>query len=174
MHFLKHSLCRGLLGPSFFVLSLTACGSGLNSFLPGSWTPSPRTSTRRWRPAPRTSSPARTSTAASSAVHRTAASRRNCVSGGRYRRPAHLYIYLKDGLTYTASKGRSLRLRHHRRGLRLRVPADVPPRHQLPLRRGFSALENSAAVLAGQKPASALGVTAAEPLKLEVPTLLAR
>ena len=30
----------------------------------------------------------------------------------------------------------------------------------------FSALENSAAVLAGQKPASALGVTAAEPLKL--------
>ena len=29
----------------------------------------------------------------------------------------------------------------------------------------FSALENSAAVLAGQKPASALGVTAAEPLK---------
>ena len=136
MHFLKQLRFVAALLAAFFVLSLTACGSGSNSFtwfvdsIPANLDPQ----------------------VASSASDIIACE--NLYSGLVRRTPdgslapelCERWEVSADRLTYTfyfegrsdlyRLEGRSLRLRHHRRGLRLRVPADVPPRHQLPLRRG--------------------------------------
>ena len=45
-------------------------------------------------------------------------------------------FYLKDGLTYTAAKGTASDYAITAEDFRLRLPADVPRCHELPLRRG--------------------------------------
>lgn len=75
-------------------------------------------------------------------------------------------FYLKDGLTYTASKGDPSDYAITAEDFVFAFQRMFLPGTNSPYAVEFSALENSAAVLAGQKPASALGVTAAEPLKL--------
>ena len=75
-------------------------------------------------------------------------------------------FYLKDGLTYTASKGDPADYALTAEDFVFAFQRMFLPGTNSPYAVEFSALENSAAVLAGQKPASALGVTAAEPLKL--------
>ena len=75
-------------------------------------------------------------------------------------------FYLKDGLTYTASKGDPSDYAITAEDFVFAFQRMFLPGTNSPYAVEFSALENSATVLAGQKPASALGVTAAEPLKL--------
>ena len=75
-------------------------------------------------------------------------------------------FYLKDGLTYTASKGDPSDYTITAEDFVFAFQRMFLPGTNSPYAVEFSALENSAAVLAGQKPASALGVTATEPLKL--------
>ena len=75
-------------------------------------------------------------------------------------------FYLKDGLTYTASKGDPSDYAITAEDFVFAFQRMFLPGTNSPYAVEFSALENSAAVLAGQKPASALGVTATEPLKL--------
>ena len=55
---------------------------------------------------------------------------------GGVRRPAHLYILFERRPDLYRRKGQRHRLRHHRRGLRLCVPADVPSRNKFSLCRG--------------------------------------
>ena len=73
---------------------------------------------------------------------------------------------IKDGLTYKAVKGASTDHTITAEDFVFAFRRIFQPQTNSPYAVEFSALENSAAVLAGQKPASALGVTAAEPLKL--------
>jgi len=81
MHFLKQLRFVAALLAAFFVLSLTACGSGSNSFtwfvdsIPANLDPQVASSA---------SDIIACENLYSGLVHRTAASRRNCVSGGRY------------------------------------------------------------------------------------------
>ena len=75
-------------------------------------------------------------------------------------------FYLKDGLTYTASKGDpsdyAITAEDFVFAFRRLFRAET----NSPYAVEFAALENSAAVLAGQMPESALGVTASGPLTL--------
>ncbi len=74
---------------------------------------------------------------------------------------------IKDGLTYKAVKGRFHGSHHHCRGLLCLHSGAYSSRRQIPpYAVEFSALENSAAVLAGTADASTLGVSAAGPLTL--------
>ena len=81
MHFLKQLRFVAALLAAFFVLSLTACGSGSNSFtwfvdsIPANLDPQVASSA---------SDIIACENLYSGLVRRTAASRRNCVSGGRY------------------------------------------------------------------------------------------
>ena len=166
MHFLRQFRLIAALLAAFFVLSLTACGSGSNSFtwfvdsIPANLDPQ----------------------VASSAADVIACE--NLYSGLVRRTPdgqlapelcerwevsadRRTYtFYLKDGLTYTAAKGSATDYAITAEDFAFAFRRMFLPGTNSPYAVEFSALENSAAVLAGQMPASALGVSAPEPLQL--------
>ncbi len=166
MHFLRQFRLIAALLAAFFVLSLTACGSGSNSFtwfvdsIPANLDPQ----------------------VASSAADVIACE--NLYSGLVRRTPdgqlapelcerwevsadQRTYtFYLKDGLTYTAAKGSATDYAITAEDFAFAFRRMFLPGTNSPYAVEFSALENSAAVLAGQMPASALGVSAPEPLQL--------
>ena len=77
-----------------------------------------------------------------------------------------IYILFEAIPTYTASKGDPSDYAITAEDFVFAFQRMFRPGTNSPYAVEFSGLENSAAVLVGQKPASALGVTAAEPLKL--------
>ena len=77
-------------------------------------------------------------------------------------RPAHLYILFEGRSDLYGSKGAPTDYAITAEDFVFAFQRMFLPGTNSPYAVEFSALENSAAVLAGQKPASALGVTAAE------------
>ena len=75
-------------------------------------------------------------------------------------------FYLKDGLTYTAAKGNATDYAITAEDFVFAFRRLFRAETNSPYAVEFAALENSAAVLAGQMPESALGVTASGPLTL--------
>lgn len=75
-------------------------------------------------------------------------------------------FHLKDGLTYTAAKGAATDYAITAEDFVFAFQRMFRPDTNSPYAVEFSAIENSAEVLAGQLPASALGVTAQDPLTL--------
>lgn len=166
MLFLKQFRFSAVLLTAFLVLSLTACGSGANSF---TWFVD--------------SIPANLDPQVASAPADVIACE-NLYSGLVRRTPdgelapelcerweisadRRTYtFYLKDGLTYTASKGNPTEYAITAEDFVFAFQRMFRPGTNSPYAVEFSALENSAEVLAGQKAASALGVTAADPLTL--------
>ena len=151
---------------AFFVLSLTACGSGSNSFtwfvdsIPANLDPQVASSA---------SDIIACENLYSGLVRRTSDGSLAPELCERWEVSADRLtytFYLKDGLTYTASKGDPSDYAITAEDFVFAFQRMFLPGTNSPYAVEFSALENSAAVLAGQKPASALGVTAAEPLKL--------
>ena len=151
---------------AFFVLSLTACGSGSNSFtwfvdsIPANLDPQVASSA---------SDIIACENLYSGLVRRTPDGSLAPELCERWEVSADRLtytFYLKDGLTYTASKGDPSDYAITAEDFVFAFQRMFLPGTNSPYAVEFSALENSAAVLAGQKPASALGVTAAEPLKL--------
>ena len=166
MHFLKQLRFVAALLAAFFVLSLTACGSGSNSFtwfvdsIPANLDPQVASSA---------SDIIACENLYSGLVRRTPDGSLAPELCERWEVSADRLtytFYLKDGLTYTASKGDSSDYAITAEDFVFAFQRMFLPGTNSPYAVEFSALENSAAVLAGQKPASALGVTAAEPLKL--------
>ena len=166
MHFLKQLRFVAALLAAFFVLSLTACGSGSNSFtwfvdsIPANLDPQVASSA---------SDIIACENLYSGLVRRTPDGSLAPELCERWEVSADRLtytFYLKDGLTYTASKGDSTDFAITAEDFVFAFQRMFLPGTNSPYAVEFSALENSAAVLAGQKPASALGVTAAEPLKL--------
>ena len=166
MHFLRQLRFVAALLAAFFVLSLTACGSGSNSFtwfvdsIPANLDPQVASSA---------SDIIACENLYSGLVRRTpdgSLAPELCeqweVSADRLT----YTFYLKDSLTYTASKGDPTDYAITAEDFVFAFQRMFLPGTNSPYAVEFSALENSAAVLVGQKPASALGVTAAEPLKL--------
>ena len=151
---------------AFFVLSLTACGSGSNSFtwfvdsIPANLDPQVASSA---------SDIIACENLYSGLVRRTPDGSLAPELCERWEVSADRLtytFYLKDGLTYTASKGDPSDYAITAEDFVFAFQRMFLPGTNSPYAVEFSALENSATVLAGQKPASALGVTAAEPLKL--------
>ena len=166
MHFLKQLRFVAALLAAFFVLSLTACGSGSNSFtwfvdsIPANLDPQVASSA---------SDIIACENLYSGLVRRTSDGSLAPELCERWEVSADRLtytFYLKDGLTYTASKGDPSDYAITAEDFVFAFQRMFLPGTNSPYAVEFSALENSAAVLAGQKPASALGVTAAEPLKL--------
>lgn len=166
MHFLKQLRFVAALLAAFFVLSLTACGSGSNSFtwfvdsIPANLDPQVASSA---------SDIIACENLYSGLVRRTADGSLAPELCERWEVSADRLtytFYLKDGLTYAASKGDPSDYAITAEDFVFAFQRMFLPGTNSPYAVEFSALENSAAVLAGQKPASALGVTAAEPLKL--------
>ena len=166
MHFLKQLRFVAALLAAFFVLSLTACGSGSNSFtwfvdsIPANLDPQVASSA---------SDIIACENLYSGLVRRTPDGSLAPELCERWEVSADRLtytFYLKDGLTYTASKGDPTDYAITAEDFVFAFQRMFRPGTNSPYAVEFSALENSAAVLAGQKPASALGVTAAEPLKL--------
>ena len=166
MHFLKQLRFVAALLAAFFVLSLTACGSGSNSFtwfvdsIPANLDPQVASSA---------SDVIACENLYSGLVRRTPDGGLTPELCERWEVSADRLtytFYLKDGLTYTASKGDPTDYAITAEDFVFAFQRMFLPGTNSPYAVEFSALENSAAVLAGQKPASALGVTAAEPLKL--------
>ena len=166
MHFLKQLRFVAALLAAFFVLSLTACGSGSNSFtwfvdsIPANLDPQVASSA---------SDIIACENLYSGLVRRTPDGSLAPELCERWEVSADRLtytFYLKDGLTYTASKGDPTDYAITAEDFVFAFQRMFLPGTNSPYAVEFSALENSAAVLAGQKPASALGVTAAEPLKL--------
>lgn len=166
MHFLKQLRFVAALLAAFFVLSLTACGSGSNSFtwfvdsIPANLDPQVASSA---------SDIIACENLYSGLVRRTPDGSLAPELCERWEVSADRLtytFYLKDGLTYTASKGDPTDFAITAEDFVFAFQRMFLPGTNSPYAVEFSALENSAAVLAGQKPASALGVTAAEPLKL--------
>ena len=166
MHFLKQLRFVAALLAAFFVLSLTACGSGSNSFtwfvdsIPANLDPQVASSA---------SDIIACENLYSGLVRRTPDGSLAPELCERWEVSADRLtytFYLKDGLTYTASKGAPTDYAITAEDFVFAFQRMFLPGTNSPYAVEFSALENSAAVLAGQKPASALGVTAAEPLKL--------
>lgn len=166
MHFLKQLRFVAALLAAFFVLSLTACGSGSNSFtwfvdsIPANLDPQVASSA---------SDIIACENLYSGLVRRTPDGSLAPELCERWEVSADRLtytFYLKDGLTYTASKGDPADYAITAEDFVFAFQRMFLPGTNSPYAVEFSALENSAAVLAGQKPASALGVTAAEPLKL--------
>ena len=166
MHFLKQLRFVAALLAAFFVLSLTACGSGSNSFtwfvdsIPANLDPQVASSA---------SDIIACENLYSGLVRRTPDGSLAPELCERWEVSADRLtytFYLKDGLTYTASKGDPADYAITAEDFVFAFQRMFRPGTNSPYAVEFSALENSAAVLAGQKPASALGVTAAEPLKL--------
>ncbi len=75
-------------------------------------------------------------------------------------------FYLKDGLTYTAAKGNATDYAITAEDFVFAFRRLFRAETNSPYAVEFAALENSAAVLAGQMPETALGVTASGPLTL--------
>ena len=151
---------------AFFVLSLTACGSGSNSFtwfvdsIPANLDPQVASSA---------SDIIACENLYSGLVRRTPDGSLAPELCERWEVSADRLtytFYLKDGLTYAASKGDPTDYAITAEDFVFAFQRMFLPGTNSPYAVEFSALENSAAVLAGQKPASALGVTTAEPLKL--------
>ena len=166
MHLLKQLRFVAALLAAFFVLSLTACGSGSNSFtwfvdsIPANLDPQVASSA---------SDIIACENLYSGLVRRTSDGSLAPELCERWEVSADRLtytFYLKDGLTYTASKGDPSDYAITAEDFVFAFQRMFLPGTNSPYAVEFSALENSAAVLAGQKPASALGVTAAEPLKL--------
>ena len=166
MHFLKQLRFVAALLAAFFVLSLTACGSGSNSFtwfvdsIPANLDPQVASSA---------SDIIACENLYSGLVRRTPDGSLAPELCERWEVSADRLtytFYLKDGLTYTASKGDPSDYVITAEDFVFAFQRMFLPGTNSPYAVEFSALENSAAILAGQKPASALGVTAAEPLKL--------
>ena len=166
MHFLKQLRSVAALLAAFFVLSLTACGSGSNSFtwfvdsIPANLDPQVASSA---------SDIIACENLYSGLVRRTPDGSLAPELCERWEVSADRLtytFYLKDGLTYTASKGDPSDYAITAEDFVFAFQRMFLPGTNSPYAVEFSALENSAAVLAGQKPASALGVTAPEPLKL--------
>ena len=166
MHFLKQLRFVAALLAAFFVLSLTACGSGSNSFtwfvdsIPANLDPQVASSA---------SDIIACENLYSGLVRRTPDGSLAPELCERWEVSADRLtytFYLKDGLTYTASKGDPSDYTITAEDFVFAFQRMFLPGTNSPYAVEFSALENSAAVLAGQKPASALGVTATEPLKL--------
>ena len=166
MHFLRQFRLIAALLAAFFVLSLTACGSGSNSF---TWFVD--------------SIPANLDPQVASASADVIACE-NLYSGLVRKDPSGKYepalcerwekssdgltytFYLKDGLTYTAAKGNATDYAITAEDFVFAFRRLFRAETNSPYTVEFAALENSAAVLAGQMPASALGVSAPEPLQL--------
>ena len=166
MHFLRQLRFVAALLAAFFVLSLTACGSGSNSFtwfvdsIPANLDPQVASSA---------SDIIACENLYSGLVRRTPDGSLAPELCERWEVSADRLtytFYLKDGLTYTASKGDPSDYAITAEDFVFAFQRMFLPGTNSPYAVEFSALENSATVLAGQKPASALGVTAAEPLKL--------
>ena len=166
MHFLKQLRFVAALLAAFFVLSLTACGSGSNSFtwfvdsIPANLDPQVASSA---------SDIIACENLYSGLVRRTPDGSLAPELCERWEVSADRLtytFYLKDSLTYTASKGDPTDYAITAEDFVFAFQRMFLPGTNSPYAVEFSALENSAAVLVGQKPASALGVTAAEPLKL--------
>ena len=160
MHFLKQLRFIAALLAAFFVLSLTACGSGSNSFtwfvdsIPANLDPQVASSA---------SDIIACENLYSGLVRRTPDGSLAPELCERWEVSADRLtytFYLKDGLTYTASKGDPTDYAITAEDFVFAFQRMFLPGTNSPYAVEFSALENSAAVLAGQKPASALGVTA--------------
>ena len=166
--FLKHSLIRfsAVVLTIAFVFALTGCGSGSNSF---TWFVD--------------SIPANLDPQVASASADVIACE-NLYSGLVRKDPSGKYepalcerwekssdgltytFYLKDGLTYTAAKGNATDYAITAEDFVFAFRRLFRAETNSPYAVEFAALENSAAVLAGQMPESALGVTASGPLTL--------
>ena len=165
---MKHSLIRfsAVVLTIAFVFALTGCGSGSNSF---TWFVD--------------SIPANLDPQVASASADVIACE-NLYSGLVRKDPSGKYepalcerwekssdgltytFYLKDGLTYTAAKGNATDYAITAEDFVFAFRRLFRAETNSPYAVEFAALENSAAVLAGQMPASALGVSAPEPLQL--------
>ena len=165
---MKHSLIRfsAVVLTIAFVFALTGCGSGSNSF---TWFVD--------------SIPANLDPQVASASADVIACE-NLYSGLVRKDPSGKYepalcerwekssdgltytFYLKDGLTYTAAKGNSTDYAITAEDFVFAFRRLFRAETNSPYAVEFAALENSAAVLAGQMPESALGVTASGPLTL--------
>ena len=165
---MKHSLIRfsAVVLTIVFVFALTGCGSGSNSF---TWFVD--------------SIPANLDPQVASASADVIACE-NLYSGLVRKDPSGKYepalcerwekssdgltytFYLKDGLTYTAAKGNATDYAITAEDFVFAFRRLFRAETNSPYAVEFAALENSAAVLAGQMPESALGVTASGPLTL--------
>lgn len=165
---MKHSLIRfsAVVLTIAFVFALTGCGSGSNSF---TWFVD--------------SIPANLDPQVASASADVIACE-NLYSGLVRKDPSGKYepalcerwekssdgltytFYLKDGLTYTAAKGNATDYAITAEDFVFAFRRLFRAETNSPYAVEFAALENSAAVLAGQMPESALGVTASGPLTL--------
>ena len=165
---MKHSLIRfsAVVLTIAFVFALTGCGSGSNSF---TWFVD--------------SIPANLDPQVASASADVIACE-NLYSGLVRKDPSGKYepalcerwekssdgltytFYLKDGLTYTAAKGNATDYAITAEDFVFAFRRLFRAETNSPYAVEFAALENSAAVLAGQMPESVLGVTASGPLTL--------
>ena len=165
---MKHSLIRfsAVVLTIAFVFALTGCGSGSNSF---TWFVD--------------SIPANLDPQVASASADVIACE-NLYSGLVRKDPSGKYepalcerwekssdgltytFYLKDGLTYTAAKGNATDYAITAEDFVFAFRRLFRAETNSPYAVEFAAIENSAAVLAGQMPESALGVTASGPLTL--------
>jgi len=166
MHFLRQFRLIAALLAAFFILSLTSCGSGSNSFtwfvdsIPANLDPQVASSA---------SDVIACENLYSGLVRRTPDGDLAPELCERWEVSADkrtYTFYLKSGLTYTATKGNATDYAITAEDFVFAFQRMFRPGTNSPYAVEFSAIENSAEVLAGQKPASALGVTAADSLTL--------
>ena len=161
----QHRLIAALLA-AFFVLSLTSCGSGSNSF---TWFVDAIPSNLDPQVASAPADVIACENLYSGLVRRTPEGELAPDLCQRWEVSADkrtYTFYLKDGLTYTAARGNATDYAITAEDFVFAFRRMFLPGTNSPYAVEFSALENSAGVLAGQQPASALGVSAADPLTL--------
>ncbi len=151
---------------AFFVLSLTSCGSGSNSF---TWFVDSIPANLDPQVASNASDVIACENLYSGLVRRTPSGdlapdlcQRWEISSDK----RTYTFYLKDGLTYTATKGNPTEYAITAEDFVFAFRRMFRPGTNSPYAVEFSALENSADVLADRMPESSLGVTAADPLTL--------
>ena len=166
--FLKHSFFRftAAILAAAFVFSLTGCGSGSSSF---TWFVDTIPSNLDPQVASAASDVIACENLYSGLVRKNPDGELEPALCERWEKSSDgrtYTFYLRDGLTYTAAKGNpteyAITAEDFVFAFRRMFRADT----NSPYAVEFSAIENSAAVLAGQMPESSLGVTASGPLTL--------
>ena len=166
--FLKHSLIRfsAVVLTIAFVFALTGCGSGSNSF---TWFVDSIPANLDPQVASASADVIACENLYSGLVRKDPSGKYEPALCERWEKSSDGLTYtfsLKDGLTYTAAKGNATDYAITAEDFVFAFRRLFRAETNSPYAVEFAALENSAAVLAGQMPESALGVTASGPLTL--------
>mgnify|MGYP003012838266 CR=1 FL=1 len=165
---MKHSLIRfsAVVLTIAFVFALTGCGSGSNSF---TWFVDSISANLDPQVASASADVIACENLYSGLVRKDPSGKYEPALCERWEKSSDgltYTFYLKDGLTYTAAKGNATDYAITAEDFVFAFRRLFRAETNSPYAVEFAALENSAAVLAGQMPASALGVSAPEPLQL--------